>query len=279
MNFYKTALTRGTMGNIKFLIIIVLLIIFSSCESIINSLAFYPDTDYNVKSENLPSYIEPFMLSTSDGIKLESLYFHHIKRSPKIVIYFHGNAGNLYSRIGEASVIYNMGYDIIISGYRGYGRSTGEPSENGIYIDGRTVLDYVTTALNYKPGMIYIYGRSIGTTVAVEISQNIPFGGVILITPFTSARDLIKEKYPDIFAGIGGNHFQSINKIVNLKSAVLVIHGTDDEIIPYDLGVKLYEAYPGTKRFISITGGSHNDLEFINPVLYWGSVKSFIEGK
>ena len=196
-----------------------------------------------------------------------------------MVIYFHGNAGNLYHRIDEASEIYNMGHNVIISGYRGYGRSTGEPTEDGVYIDGRTVLEYVSGTLNYKQENIYIYGRSIGTAAAVEISQNITMGGVILITPLSSAADFISEKYTAILAGAGGNHFNSIGKIRNLKSPILIIHGTDDEVVPFNHGVKLYEAYQGKKQFVSIPGGGHNDLEFINPELYWNSVKSFIGGK
>lgn len=276
MKFFNTVSVSFSIR----LIILILLAVFSiSCESIINSLSFFPDTGYTVKAEKLPAYIQPVFLNTKDGIQLESLYFRHDAGKRKIIIYFHGNAGNLYHRISEASVIYNMGHDVIISGYRGYGRSGGKPSEKGIYIDGRTVLEYVMGALHYKPEMIYIYGRSIGTTVAVDISQNIPLGGIILITPLTSASDFIKEKYPDFLAGTGSGRFLSINKITNLKSPILVIHGTDDEIIPYELGVKLYNAYPGRKKFVTIAGGGHNNLEFANPDLYWSSVKSFLEKK
>ncbi len=266
------------MKKINFLILLII-IPLSACGSLINSLSFFPDKDYMIRNEKLPAYVKPLMLVTDDGIKLETLYFHHEQNSRKIIIYFHGNAGNLYNRIEEATEIYNMGYDIIVSGYRGFGRSTGEPTEDGVYIDGRTVLKYVQETLSYKTENIYIYGRSIGTTVAVEISQNIKFGGVILITPLTSAGDFIKEKYPDFLSIIGRRHFQSIDKINNLKSPLLVIHGTDDEVIPYKLGVKLYETYLGRKWFIEIRGGMHNNIEFVDPGLYWGSVKLFLERK
>lgn len=265
------------MKNIRFILIMLSLLTLTACESLINSLSFFPDTNYTVSSEKLPVYIKPLMLVTKDGIKLEALYLHHEKGNRKIVIYFHGNAGNLYHRIDEASVIYNMGHNVIISGYRGYGMSSGEPTEDGIYIDGRTVLEYVSGTLHYKPENIYIYGRSIGTTVAVDISQNIPLGGVILITPLSSAADFIRDKYTGILAVAGKNHYNSIGKIRNLKSPVLVIHGTEDEIIPFNHGEKLYEAYQGKKFFVSIPGGGHNDLEFIDPELYWNPVNSFIE--
>jgi hypothetical protein len=230
-----------------------------------------------VSSKNLPPHIKQLILTTDDGIGLETLYFHHEIRSVKIVIYFHGNAGNLYHRIREGSVIYNMGYDLIISGYRGYGKSSGKPTESGIYRDGRTVLNYAAVTLAYNPEKIYIYGRSIGTTVAVDISQNIKLGGVMLITPLSSGEDFVKEKYPRILSSISKNRFNSISKINNLKSPLLVIHGTEDEVIPYTLGVKLYDAYSGRKKFVTIPAGGHNDLEYTAPELYWDSVKGFLD--
>ena len=264
------------MKNIKLLILSLLIIHLTACETLVNSFSFFPDSDFILSSDNLPAHITPLILDTEDGIKLESLLFTHNKRSKKFVIYFHGNAGNIYDRIEEASEIYNMGYDLIISGYRGYGRSSGAPSEKGIYIDGRAVLNYVVNTLNYKSENIYIYGRSLGTTVAVEVSQNIGLGGVILITPFTSSYDFAKEKFGTLLSCFGKGYFQSIKKINNLKSPLLVIHGTKDEVVPYILGVKLYDAYLGSKEFISITNGGHNNLEFVHPGIYWNGVKGFL---
>ena len=265
------------MRRIKLFISVILIMHLSACETLINSFSFFPDNNYLPNSYDIPSYITPLILNTKDGIELESLLFTHTKRSKKFVIYFHGNAGNIYHRIEEASVIYNMGYDLIISGYRGYGKSSGTPSEKGIYIDAGTVLNYAVNILNYKHEDIYIYGRSLGTAVAVEVSQNIDLGGIILITPFTSSDDFIKEKSIGLLSFFGRGYFLSINKINNLKSPILIIHGTKDEVVPYTLGVKLYDAYPGLKEFISITGGGHNNLEFVAPDIYWTGVKKFLD--
>ena len=265
------------MKNIKLLILSLLIIHLSACETLINSFSFFPDNNFVLSPDKLPAHISPLILKTEDGIELESLLFTHTEKTKKFVIYFHGNAGNIYDRIEEASEIYNMGYDLIISGYRGYGRSSGKPSEKGIYIDGRTVLNYAVNTLNYKHENIYVYGRSLGTTVAVEVSQNIKLGGVILITPLTSSDDFAKEKVGSLLSCFGKGYFQSIKKINNLKSPLLVIHGTKDEVVPYTLGVKLYDAYSGVKEFISINGGGHNNLEFIAPDIYWNSVKVFLD--
>jgi len=269
--------TGSDMKKIIRLILVSATVLLCSCDIIINSFSFFPDTSYIINSEKLPAYVKPVMLNSIDGNMLEALCFKHEKKSAKFVIYFHGNAGNLYHRIREATVIYNMGYDLIISGYRGYGRSTGSPSEKGIYSDGKTVLGYVTSNLGYRPEKIYIYGRSLGTTIAVDISQNTVFGGIILVTPLTSAGEFIKEKFPDFLSVLGHNRFDSIGKINNLKSPILVIHGTDDEVIPYHLGIKLFETYTGRKELVTIPGGGHNNLEFIDPDLYWNSVKRFLD--
>lgn len=264
------------MRKVSLFCLYLLFASFCSCESMLNSIAFFPDTDYSITKDRLPSFIEPLILTTKDGINLEVLYFRHKKRTDRFVIYFHGNAGNLYHRIAEGKVIFNMGYDLIISGYRGYGRSSGEPTEQGIYEDGRCVLAYVTGTLNYSPGKIYLYGRSLGTTVAVHIAQNTGLGGVILITPLTSAEEFITEKFPGLFRSFGRRRFQSIEKINNLRSPLLIIHGTHDEVIPYSLGVKLHDAYSGRKELVTIKGGGHNNLEFADPDLYWSSVKRFL---
>lgn len=257
----------------------IVLIFSAGCSSIINSLSFFPDTTHIVESDRLPSHVSERLIDTPDGVKLQLLYFRHEKGSGKVVIYFHGNAGNLYGRIREGERIFAMGHDVVISGYRGYGKSTGEPTEDGVYTDGRTVCDYVNRTLGYPDERIFIYGRSIGTTVAVDVSMDRNFGGVILVTPLSSAEDFISAKYPDMFSGIGRGHFESEKKMARLKLPLLVIHGTADEVIPYELGMKLYNSYNGKKKFVSIQGGRHNDLEFTDPGIFWAAIENFLASK
>jgi len=256
-----------------------MLMIMPGCNGLVNSLSFFPDRNYLLNSDSLPPQVEEKIIATPDGVNLQILYFRHNKGSGKVVVYFHGNAGNLYGRIDEGERIFSMGHDVVISGYRGYGRSSGEPTEGGVYIDGRTVCGYVRDTLGYPVNKIFIYGRSIGTTVAVDAAMGRECGGVILVTPFSSAVDFIKEKYPDLFSGIGYGHFESEKKINRLKAPLLVIHGTSDEIVPYKLGVKLYNAYNGEKELVTIENGMHNDLELTDPVIFWGAFEKFIRLK
>lgn len=265
------------MKKIPLITACLIILILPGCNGLVNSLSFFPDRTFILNTESLPSFAEEKIISTPDGVKLQLIYFRHVKGSGKVVVYFHGNAGNLYNRIDEGKRIFDMGHDVVISGYRGYGRSTGEPTEEGVYIDGRTVCDHVSGTLGYTADKIFIYGRSIGTTVAVDAAMDRELGGVILVTPFSSAVDFIKEKYPDIFSGIGYGHFESEKKINRLKSPVLVVHGTSDEIVPYKLGVKLYNAYNGEKELVTINNGMHNDLELTDPGIFWGAFERFLQ--
>lgn len=253
--------------------VIILMLLCAACTSAINQFAFYPDRDYTCP---LPAYAGEVILETVDGIKLQAIIYRGKKQGSSIVIYFHGNAGNLYHRTAEAEKLLGTGCDVVVSGYRGYGRSTGKPSEEGIYIDGACVLDYVHRVLGYPYEKIFIYGRSLGTAVAVHTGAGIPLAGMILVTPLSSAEDFARDRVSDYSASYVKKDFRTIDKINKLTCPLLVIHGTADEVIPYSHGLKIFGAYNGTKQMVTITGGRHNDLEFTDPVLYWSSVRDFL---
>lgn len=253
--------------------VLALMLLSPACTSAINQFAFYPDREYACV---LPEGASEVSLETSDGVKLQAIIFSGKKRAGSIVIYFHGNAGNLYHRTAEAEKLFSTGCDVVVSGYRGYGRSTGEPSEEGIYIDGACVLDYIHRVLGYPYEKIFIYGRSLGTAVAVHTGAVIPLAGMILVTPLSSAEDFARDRISDYSASYVKKDFRTIDKINKLTCPLLVIHGTDDEVIPYSHGLKIFGAYNGIKQMVTITGGRHNDLEFTDPVLYWKSVRHFL---
>ena len=254
-------------------LLICIFIMLLSCRGVVNSFAFFPDRDYSCP---LPVYASELMLETSDGIRLQCILMRHKPQSERIVIYFHGNAGNLYHRISEAERLFSTGCDVFLSGYRGYGRSSGEPDEEGIYEDGMCVLNYVHVAPGYSYKNIFIYGRSLGTTVAVNSAMYFDVAGVVLITPLYNGEELAKKFLPDFSVSVISGSFNSADKIKNLKCPVLFIHGTDDEVIPYSHGLMLYDTFQGNKKMVTITGGRHNDLEFTDQELYWGEVDKFL---
>jgi fermentation-respiration switch protein FrsA (DUF1100 family) len=259
-------------------ILILLSLSFVSCNGIVDKMAFFPDTKSLIEKSDLPKYIRKVEIPTSDNLKISGLLFSkdNNNTSKKLVLYFHGNAGNMYYRIDESKHFFDMGYDVLIVSYRGYADSQGKPTEKGIYIDGESALNYSITTLGYTIGNIIIYGRSIGTTVAVEISQRKHISKIILITPLSSGIDFARSKGLGSFVILVGDPFNSLKKINNISVPLLVVHGNHDSVVPFQNGMKLFNEYQNQKTFIEIKNGDHNDLEFINPVLFWGSIKQFL---
>ncbi len=250
-----------------------------SCSSLVNSIAFRPDTVTFIPDRDLPEYVHRENIRTSDSLIIQGLHFSRTAVSPasRLILYFHGNAGNLYGRMGEAGRLFATGCDVLLMSYRGYAQSQGKPSEAGVYIDGKSAFEHAVHGLGYSPGNIVIYGRSIGTAVAVETARGRDIRGLILITPLTSGFDLACARGYSLFSVFAGSSFDSLDKMKNVRCPLLVIHGDSDEVIPFALGVKLHEAYGGPKKMVRIAGGGHNDLELADPGLFWSSVEAFMK--
>jgi fermentation-respiration switch protein FrsA (DUF1100 family) len=254
-------------------LIFLIPLLFCSCENIVNAVSFFPDTKYVIPEEKLPAHISLVTIKTTDGLKIQGLYFHHATKSKDIIVYFHGNAGNMYHRINESNHLFDIGPDVLVVSYRGYAQSEGAPSEKGIYIDAESSLLHATDILNYDLRNIIIYGRSIGTTAAVNVAQGKRIAKLILITPLTSGQKMAEDMGFGSLKSVIGDPFNSLSKINNVLCPLLVIHGTHDEIISYNQGVKLFDAYKGPKTFVAIAEGKHNDLDFVNEKLYWDSIR------
>ena len=242
-----------------------------------NKLTFFPDNEGEIPKQSIPNFVSERQIRTIDGENLQAFLFRHNEfvKCP-LIIYFHGNAGNLYHRFDYAKRLFDMNQDVLLISYRGYSKSSGKPSEKGIYIDGETAVDYVKDSLGYDEKEITIFGRSLGTTVAIHISQNRVFNNVILVTPLASGKEMATAMGLGFFRFIAGNSYNSLKKINNIKSRILIIHGDKDEIIPYDMGKKLFDTFNGTKYMVTIKGGGHNDLQDIDPLLFWGEIEIFL---
>jgi fermentation-respiration switch protein FrsA (DUF1100 family) len=257
---------------IRIILLSLLCVMVLSCLWLQNKFTFYPDNDLTIDQAALPQYVKKRMIETSDGEKLESLHFLQKNgENNKTVLYFHGNGGNLYHRISYCQILWEMGVNVFLVSYRGYAKSTGTPSELGIYEDGATALRFVRDSLGVAENDIFIFGRSLGTAVAVNTSMNRELAGVILVTPLSSGFEMAKKMVPAI-SSIAKDSYDSKKKIGDVKSKLLIIHGTEDNVIPFEMGVEIFEAYQGEKKFIQIDGGGHNDLQAVDSVKYWGGI-------
>lgn len=246
-----------------------------SCTPLVNKFSFFPDRANAVPDGLLPQGIEHRYIRAAGRLRLEC-YYCPAPGARNLVIYFHGNGGNISQRLPELVTLRSAGVNVLGLGYRGYGRSTGRPSEAGIYRDGESAIVYATDSLGFALENVFLMGRSIGSTVAVAAAQKKRLAGVILVTPLSSGKEYAAAHGMGWLSFMGGNCFDNVGKAKYITAPVLVIHGTGDEVVPYRCGQKLYGALPGKKTFVTIKGGLHNSLEVKDPKLYWGSIVTFL---
>lgn len=238
---------------ILFVVLVILLYIFQT------KLIFYPGKlAANFKYKLNPGDEEIF-LTTSDGEKINALFYRGSR--PEVILYFHGNAGDLSGWQFVAEDFTAAGFSLFIIDYRGYGKSSGSISENGFYLDAKAAYDFLKDKKNIAASQILIYGRSIGSGVAVQLAAQNKCRGLILESPYSSLGKLANEKLPFFFPSLYLKYdFNSIEKINLVKCPVVFIHGTNDEIIPSTHTERLFKKFEGTKKKIIVPGGSHNDL-------------------
>lgn len=241
---------------------------------LINRMAFHPDRGV-LPADQLPPNVEEVLLKTSDRIEIQA-YLLEGPSSERILIYFHGNAGNISHRIPDLVTINGLGVNVLGVGYRGYGTSRGRPSERGLYIDGNAALEYATKELGYDLEDIIILGRSLGAAVAVHISQDRDLGGLVLVTPLTSGKEYAQIALPGLISFLAGSSFNSIDKIENVVCPILIVHGTEDNVIPIEMGRKMFESAGAEKRIAEIEGAGHNNLSTTYGTVYWPPIHEFI---
>lgn len=213
------------------------------------------DFQYQFQTE-----FEELFLTAEDGAVLNGLHFK--AKNPKgVILYNHGNAGELdsWGRWGEL-LVDRYSYDVVIWDYRGYGKSTGKRRQQSMLDDGLLFYDYCTGL--FSEDLITVYGRSLGGFFATHVTKkNQPRQLVLESTP-TSILEVANEAYPFLPANLLLKfRFQNSENITQINEPTYLIHGTDDDLIPFAQGKRLFELSSAeTKRFFAIEGGNHNDL-------------------
>ena len=221
------------------------------------AMVFYPVQTMSEDPSDWGLQYEDVKLSTDDNIRLHGWYISH-PDADRVILFFHGNAGNISHRQKSIEIFHNLGLSIFIVNYRGYGKSEGTPSELGFYKDSRVAWNYLLTEKGVNKKNIIIFGRSLGGVVATELASEVQPGYLILESTFSSAKDMAKKIFPIMSTFIPLRfEFNAIEYIKKVKSPLLVAHSPDDEIIPYQLGEKLFLAANEPKVFLQLTGG-HN---------------------
>ena len=222
-------------------------------------LIYLPDTDREAPAEAGLSGVREVVLETPDGARLIAWYVPAARGKPTL-LYFHGNAGSLADRADRIRRFAGAGYGVFMPSYRGYSGSTGSPSEAAINADARLAYEHLR-GLGVAERAIVLYGESLGSGVAVRLASEQLVGAVILDAPYTSLPDVGKMLYPVMpVRTFMVDRFDSKKYIAAVRAPILIMHGTNDTVIPLGLGQALFEAAPEPKEMVVFKGAGHSDI-------------------
>jgi fermentation-respiration switch protein FrsA (DUF1100 family) len=241
-----------------YLFFLVVLFTFQS------SLLYHPDRSYPDPLISGLDMMQPIKAVSADGIVLLSWYAKGQPKKP-IVVYLHGNAGNIGSRGHKVRPFLDVGFGVLLVGYRGFGVNTGKPSEEGLYADSRAALTILTEVGEWERPII-LYGESLGTAVATNLAAELasagtPAAALILEAPFPSVASVAKYHYPFVpVKWLLKDHFDQASRISRISAPVLIFHGDQDKTIPIHLGKVLFDKALMPKQSKWFEGAGHNNL-------------------
>lgn len=200
-------------------------------------------------------------LRTPDGTPVHARWFPRAGATGAVLI-CHGQAGNVSLECGPRQLAgwqQDLGVSVLIFDYLGYGRNGGTPSEAGCYAAAETAYAWLTETQRVQPSAVLVYGRSLGSGVAVDLASRHAHRALILVSPYTSLPDVAVRRFRLLGAHlVMRNRFPSLAKIGRCSGPTFIIHGTDDTLVPFALGKELFDAANEPKRFLPVEGGRHS---------------------
>ncbi len=247
------------VGVIILLHVVAFLLFFFQDEIIFQNKKLGKDFEFRFDKDPYQETYEEYFIATEDGEKLNALLFRTKLKSKGLILYFHGNADNLM-RWGRYSVDFTkLGYDILMPDYRGYGKSTGKPTERDLYKDALTVSQWTQKFLT--PKKLIIYGRSLGSSVASNLATAVTPELLILETPFDELKGVVYEPLKPLLK-IFPLHSNFSNRLFlpKVKCRKIIIHGTLDQVVPLTSALKLKPLLGKDDLFVIVEGASHRNL-------------------
>jgi fermentation-respiration switch protein FrsA (DUF1100 family) len=250
----------------------------------------YPDGFWEV--DNIPARegevipkVEDCSFVTNDGVRLHGWYCTPQRKlsgrleplpAEMVLLWFHGNAGNISYRYDMIRAMMELPVQVFIIDYRGYGKSEGKPNERGLYLDARAAWDYLINERRVAPDHIVIFGKSLGGAPAIDLATQVEPAGLIVQSGFTSAGDMAAMVLPFLPRVFLHTKMDSLSKIHQVHCPKLFIHSRADEVVPYELGRRLYEASPEPKEFYEVKGSPHNSTYIAGGKPYFEALRRFV---
>jgi fermentation-respiration switch protein FrsA (DUF1100 family) len=236
---------------------------------------YYPSRALSLNPSTAGLTYEDLSLATLDGETIHG-WFVPAEKATATVLVCHGNAGNIWNRIGVIWLIHDMGFNVCVFDYRGYGKSTGNPTEAGTYHDAETVWAYLENEKKLPAGRIVVWGESLGGAVAAWLAEQKKPGALVLESTFTSLPDMAARFYPFMpVRWLCRFRYNTLERMGGIKCPVLVAHSANDEMIPFQQAQRLFMAAREPKRFVTMQG-SHNAGREATAHDFEAQVKAFL---
>ena len=269
---------KKIMGSVFFSILLGYLLLVAFVYARQGSMVFFPSKEIEATPRDIGLAYEDITLSTEDRKNI-SAWFVPSGKERGVVLFCHGNAGNISHRLDSIRIFHDLGLSVLIFDYRGYGRSEGSPTEKGTYLDAEAAWAYLVNARKVRPEKVILFGRSLGAGVAAEMALRHRAAGLIMESAFMSVPSLGSKFFPYLpgylIRLISRFHYSNIDKISTIGVPKLIIHSPQDEIIPFEHGVSLFEKATAPKEFLRITGG-HNEGFMLSGRTYIDGLDRFV---
>lgn len=241
-----------------------------------SALVYFPTHDVYATPDQFGLRYEPIRFETADGLSLHGWY---LPGDPEreTLLFFHGNAGNITHRLDSLLIFSELGLNVLIFDYRGYGQSQGKPGEQGTYLDAEAALNYLAAARGVPQSRLIYFGRSLGGAVAARLASVKPPKLLIVESTFTSVPDLGAELYRFLPVRLLSRlDYPTEKYLKSFNRPVLIVHSRDDEIINFRHAQALYAAAAGPKEFLELRG-DHNTGFMLDRTHYVRGLKAFLE--
>lgn len=253
--------------NLLITLVVVYLIVVFLVYAGQSRLIYFPEIEQEIS--NKPSAIgldyTSVNMATADGERLHG-WWVSVPDAKGTVLFFHGNAGNISQRINYLTMFKRLGYNTLLFDYRGYGQSSGVPSESGTYLDAQAGWRYLTEIQNISPERIILFGESLGGAVAAWLAAREKPGLLVLASTFTSVPNLAAQIYPFLpVRWITRFHYNTLESLQSVTCPVFIAHSPEDEIIPFEHGQQLFQAASAPKQFLPLEGGHNIGFIFMQP--------------
>jgi len=225
---------------------------------------------------------EEVWFEAADGVSLHGWWIEaqggaRASGSP-VLLWSHGNAGNLTHRAPHAGALARQGLSVFLFDYRGYGRSEGRPSEEGLYLDSEAAYAYLREGRSISPERLILLGVSLGCAPAARLATRVEHAGTILVSPFTSAKVMARRMFFGLPLGfLTVSEFPVSTWVAQRSRPLLVIHGAADTVVPLKLGQEVYAAAAEPKQFLTLPAAGHNNILAMGGTRYLDAMQEFAD--